>query len=122
MKKILIADDDIHVHEMITAVLPADEYEISHAHDGRETMERAEKDHPDLIVLDIMMPVKDGRDVCRDLKKNSETEDIRILMLSAKDEQNDRIVGLSAGADDYMIKPFSPQHLASRIRKICAGP
>jgi len=103
-KKILIADDDNHVHEMLTVVLSSDEFEIMHAYDGQETVERVDEELPDLVVLDIMMPIKDGRDICRDLKKNPKTKDIKILMLSAKDEQFDRIVGLEVGADDYEMK------------------
>jgi len=118
-KKILIANDDTHVHEMLTVVLSSDEFEIMHAYDGQETVERVDDELPDLVVLDIMMPIKDGRDICRDLKKNPKTKDIKILMLSAKDQQFDRIVGLEVGADDYEIKPFSPDHLAHKIKRMC---
>ncbi len=118
-KKILIADDDTHVHEMLTVVLSSDEFEIMHAYDGQETVERVDDELPDLVVLDIMMPIKDGRDICRDLKKNPKTKDIKILMLSAKDQQSDRIVGLELGADDYVTKPFSPDHLGRKIKRIC---
>ena len=117
-KKILIADDEILVHEMITIVLSSDEFEIIHAYDGQETVDCIENEQPDLIVLDIMMPFKDGRDICRDLKLNSKTKDIIILMLSAKDAQFDRVTGLELGADDYMTKPFTANHLASQIKKM----
>jgi len=116
-KKILIADDDNHVHEMLTVVLSSDEFEIMHAYDGQETVERVDEELPDLVVLDIMMPIKDGRDICRDLKKNPKTKDIKILMLSARDQQFDRILGLEVGADDYETKPFSPDHLGRKIKK-----
>jgi len=118
-KKILIADDDIHVHELLNVVLSTDEFEIIHAYDGQETVERAYDELPDLVVLDIMMPMKDGRDICRDLKKNPKTKDVRVLMLSAKDQQFDRIVGLDLGADDYETKPFSSDHLAHKIKRMC---
>jgi len=118
-KKILIADDDIHVHEMLTVVLSSDGFEIIHAYDGQETVERVDNELPDLVVLDIMMPKKDGRDICQAIKMNPKTKDVRILMLSAKDEQFDRIVGLEAGADDYETKPFSPDHLARKIKRMC---
>ena len=117
-KKILIADDEILVHEMITIVLSSNEFEIIHAYDGRETVECIDNEQPDLVVLDIMMPIKDGRDICRDLKLNPKTKDIKILMLSAKDAQFDRITGLELGADDYMTKPFTANHLASQIKKM----
>jgi len=119
-KKILIADDDVHVHEMLAVVLSSDEFEIIHAYDGLETVERVDNELPDLVILDIMMPIKDGRDICRDLKKNPKTKDIKILMLSAKDQQFDRIVGLEIGADDYETKPFSPDYLARKIKRMCA--
>ena len=117
-KKILIADDDTYVHELFTAVLSSNEFDIIHAYDGQETVERVDNEQPDLIVLDIMMPIKDGRDICRDLKKNPRTKDIKILMLSGKDEQLDRIVGFESGADGYIAKPFSPSHVARRIKKM----
>ncbi len=117
-KKILIADDDIYVHELLTAVLSSNEFDIIHAYDGQKTVERVDNEQPDLVVLDIMMPFKDGRDICQDLKKNPRTKDIKILMLSGKDKQLDRIVGFESGADDYIAKPFSPSYLARRIKKM----
>jgi DNA-binding response OmpR family regulator len=117
-KKILIADDDTYVHEVLTAVLSSNEFDIIYAYDGQETLERVDNEQPDLVVLDIMMPIKDGRDICRDLKKNPRTKDIKILMLSGKDKQLDRIVGFESGADDYIAKPFSPSHVARKIKKM----
>ena len=117
-KKILIADDDTYVHELLTAVLSSNKFDVIHAYDGQKTVERIDNEQPDLVVLDIMMPIKDGRDICQDLKKNPRTKDIKILMLSGKDEQLDRLVGLESGADDYIAKPFSPSYLALRIKKM----
>ena len=117
-KKILIADDETYVHEVLTAVLSSNEFDIIHAHDGQETLERVNNEQPDLVVLDIMMPIKDGRDICRDLKKNPRTKEIKILMLSGKNEQIDRIVGFESGADDYIAKPFSSSHVARRIKRM----
>jgi DNA-binding response OmpR family regulator len=117
-KKILIADDDTYVHEVLTAVLSSNEFDIIHAYDGQETLERVDNEQPDLVVLEIMMPIKDGRDICRDLKKNPKTKNIRVLMLSDRAEQHDRILGFESGADDYIAKPFSPSHVARRIKKI----
>ena len=119
-KMVLIADDDTHVHEMLTVVLSPDEFEIIHAYDGQEAVERVCHELPDLVVLDIMMPKKDGRDVCQELRADPRTKDVKILMLSAKDQQFDRIVGLDLGADDYETKPFSPDHLARKIKRMCA--
>jgi DNA-binding response OmpR family regulator len=118
-KKILIADDDTFVHEIITTVLTTNEFDIIHAYDGQETVESINNERPDLVVLDVMMPIKDGRDICRDIKKNPETKDIKILMLSGRDEQADRILGLEIGADDYMIKPFFVNDLVRKIKKMC---
>jgi len=118
-KKILIADDEIQIHKLLTAVLSSDEFDIIHAYDGQETVERVDDEMPDLIVLDIMMPVKDGRDICQDLKKNPKTKNIKILMLSGRDQQFDRTLGLEIGADDYETKPFSPSSLARKIQWMC---
>jgi len=118
-KKILIADDDRVVHKLISAVLSSDEFDIIHAYDGQETIHRIDDELPDLVVLDIMMPKKDGRDICRDVKKNPKTKNIKILMLSSRDQQSDRVLGLKVGADDYETKPFIASHLASKIKRMC---
>jgi len=118
-KKIFIVDDDILIHETFTAVLSSDEFEIIHAYDGQDIIERIENEQPDLIILDIIMPIGDGRDICRDIRKNPKTNKLKILMLSAKSDQNDRIVGLEVGADDYITKPFSPELLAHKIKHNC---
>ena len=117
--KILIADDEPSIHKLFTSGLSPDEFETIHAYDGKETMECIENEQPDLVVLDILMPIKDGRDICRDLKKNPKTKHIKILMLSGKGEQFDRIVGLELGADDYETKPFDIKHLINKIREMC---
>jgi DNA-binding response OmpR family regulator len=117
-KKILVADDDPHVHGLVTHILSSDEFEIIHAYDGQETLECVYDELPDLIVLDIVMPLKDGRDICQELKKNSETRDIKILMLSAKAQQSDRMLGFELGADDYITKPFSPSYLSTKIKRM----
>jgi DNA-binding response OmpR family regulator len=117
--KIFIVDDDIFIHESITAVLSSDEFEIIHAFDGQDIVERIKNEQPDLIILDIMMPIGDGRDICRDLRENPETKKIKILMLSAKSAQHERILGLKLGADDYVTKPINPLHLVSKIKRMC---
>lgn len=118
-KKILIADDDIHVHKVLGPVLSPEEFDVFHAHDGRETMEMIQERQPDLVVLDVMMPFVDGRDICRNIKKNPATRDIRVLMLSARDEQYDRSLGIELGADEYVTKPFYANLLATKIREMC---
>jgi len=117
-KKILIADDDFYVHEILTHVLYSNEFEVLHAYDGIDTLESVASEKPDLIVLDIVMPRGDGRDICRDLRRCPHTRNIQILMLSARAEQCERVHGLEVGADDYMIKPFSPIHVMHRIRRM----
>lgn len=117
-KKILIADDDIDTHGLLTAVLDPAKFTVMHTYNSQEAMEYATGEHPDLIILDIIMPSKDGRDICQALKKNHATEDILTLFLSSKDQQFDRTLGLELGADDYTIKPFSPKAMAAKIERM----
>ena len=118
-KKVFIVDDDIIIHETITAVLSPDEFEILHNYDGQDIVERVENEQPDLIVLDIMMPNGDGRDICRDIRKNQKAKTYKILMLSGKSEDHERIAGLSLGANEYITKPFNPLLLANKIQSMC---
>jgi DNA-binding response OmpR family regulator len=120
-KKLLIADDKQGIHDVITrslALLCDDRYEIIHTYDGEETLRLARKELPDLILLDILMPRVDGRDICKELKNNLETKDIKIILVTGKGEQHDRILGLELGADDYITKPFSINYLARRIERL----
>ena len=117
--KILIADDDHSLHELLIRGLSPNEFEIISAYDGKETMECIEIDRPDLVILDVIMPDKDGRDICRDIKKNPKTKNIKILMLSGRDDQSDRILALELGADDYETKPFSLKYLVGKIKAMC---
>jgi DNA-binding response OmpR family regulator len=119
-KKIFIVDDDIAIHKLITAVLSSDEFEIIHTYDGQDIVERIESEHPDLIILDIMMPIRDGRDICRDIRENPKTKKIKILMLSARSQHHERIAGLKLGADEYITKPFNPDLLANKIEYMCS--
>ena len=118
-KKLLIADDEKYPHDLLTKLLPVDEFDIIHAYDGKETLRLVKEQLPDLIVLDIMMPLMDGRDICNKLKNDPETKNIKIIMLTAKDQQHDRILGLELGADDYITKPCSMNYLARRIEMAC---
>jgi DNA-binding response OmpR family regulator len=117
-KKLLIADDIEQIHNLLAMHLSADEFDIVHAYDGKETLKLAEEQLPDLIVLDILMPLVDGRDICNKLKSDPETKNIKIVMLTGKSEQHDRIVGLELGADDYITKPCSMSYLARRIKAL----
>jgi DNA-binding response OmpR family regulator len=114
-KKILIADDEDSIHDLLTEALRTDKYDIIHAYDGKETLQRAEEDRPDLVVLDIMMPLSDGRDVCKALKSNPGTGHTKILVLSGKTDQHDRILCFQLGADDYIAKPAAIGYITRKI-------
>jgi len=118
-KKIFIVDDDIAIHKLIGAVLSSDEFEIIQAFDGQGIIERIKDEQPDLIILDIMMPIGDGRDICNELRKSPETKDLKIMMLSAKDAHHERIQGFEIGADEYITKPFNAPLLANKIKAMC---
>lgn len=112
---ILICDDDPVVHESLGLYLTSEGYEHQSAYDGQQALEMFENQHPDLIVLDLMMPKMSGTDVCRTIRQKSS---VPIIMLTAKGEIEDRIIGLELGADDYLIKPFSPRELVARVRAL----
>jgi DNA-binding response OmpR family regulator len=120
-KKLLVADDNKGIHDVISKSLSAmsgDAFDVLHAYDGNETLKLAQEELPDLIVLDIMMPHVDGRDICKKLKSAPETKHIKIVMVTGKGEQHDRVLGLQLGADDYIAKPFSMHYLARRIKRL----
>ncbi len=117
-KTILIIEDEKDILNLIEWHLRAEEYDVVKADDGIKGLELAIKNLPDLIILDLMLPGMDGLQVCKALNKNPKTETIPIVMLTAKGEEVDRIVGLELGADDYMVKPFSPRELTLRVRAI----
>jgi two-component system OmpR family response regulator len=110
--RILVADDDAHIRDVICFALEKAGYATSVARDGAETLSGFAADHPSLIVLDVGMPEMDGLEVCRQIRK---TSDVPILFLSARDEEIDRIIGLEIGGDDYVTKPFSPRELVARV-------
>jgi len=113
--RILVVEDDPHIREIIRFALTKVGMEVFEARNGAEALVSAEAKSPDLIVLDIGLPELDGLEVCRRLRKAGETP---ILFLSARDEEIDRIVGLELGADDYVVKPFSPRELVARVNAI----
>ena len=116
MKKVLIVDDEEKVRKLVEVTLSVGELEILHACSGDEALKIARETKPDIILLDIMMPGElDGFDVCRLLKKDLDTKDIYIIMLTAKGQQADKEKGLAVGADDYFVKPFSPMELMDKI-------
>jgi len=118
-KDILIIDDEQDVVELLTLNLRrAGGFNISSAADGLTGLEKAREQKPALIILDLMLPGMSGLEVCKILKSNRETRDIAVLMLTAKAEEIDRVLGLEFGADDYVVKPFSPREVILRIRAI----
>ncbi len=117
-EKILIIDDELHIVELLRYNLEANGYKVNFSLNGREGLNIAFDKKPDLILLDIMLPELDGFDVCKEIKRNKETESIPIIMLTAKGEEFDKILGLELGADDYITKPFSVRELLARIKAV----
>ena len=115
-KRILVVDDEIYIVHILEFTLTMEGFDVITAADGDEALRRIEQDRPDLVVLDIMMPRLDGYEVCRRLRQDEEWRELPIILLSAKGRQIDRETGLSLGADDYIIKPFSPRRLLEKIR------
>jgi len=114
-KRALVVDDDVKTVELVKLYLNRDGYRVLTAYDGVEALRLARESHPDLIVLDLMLPGIDGLEVCRTLRAES---DVPIIMLTAKTTDQDKLTGLDLGADDYMTKPFSPRELAARVRTV----
>ena len=113
MKNILIVDDEKPISDIIAFNLENEGYAISKAFDGEEAIEQFEKVQPDLVILDLMLPKMDGLEVCRELRKTSA---VPIIMLTAKDSEIDKVLGLELGADDYVTKPFSNRELIARVK------
>lgn len=113
--RILVADDDPDITEIISFSLRRHGYSVLTARNGQEALELAQRDRPDVVILDVMMPRIDGFEVCRRLRLASR---MPIIMLTAKDEENDKVFGLDVGADDYLTKPFSHKELLARIRAV----
>lgn len=114
--KVLIAEDDRSVRQSLQRALRYEGYDINLAVDGAEALEAVKDDRPDVLVLDIMMPYVDGLSVCRRIRAKG--DDLPILMLTAKHEISDRVAGLDAGADDYLVKPFALEELLARLRAL----
>jgi len=114
--KVLIAEDDRSVRQSLQRALRYEGYDISLAVDGAEALESIKDDRPDALVLDIMMPHVDGLSVCRRIRAKG--DDLPILMLTAKHDISDRVAGLDAGADDYLVKPFALEELLARLRAL----
>jgi DNA-binding response OmpR family regulator len=113
--RVLVADDEPLVTEVVERYLLNDGFQVATAADGEAALNLARVWAPDLVVLDLMLPLRDGLDVCRTLRKESQ---VPIIMLTARGEETDRVVGLEIGADDYIVKPFSPRELMARIKAV----
>src|SRR5437899_820311 len=116
--RILIIEDERGLTDVLTYNLEREGYEVSVAHDGQEGLRKAQMQLPDLILLDLMLPTLDGLEVCRELRAGERTRQVPILMLTAKSEETDQVVGFSLGADDYVTKPFSVKVLLQRIKAL----
>jgi DNA-binding response OmpR family regulator len=114
-KKILLVDDEPEILEICSDYLKASGFDVATAKDGAQGLSTARREHPDLIVLDLMMPEMDGLDVCRAIRRES---NVPIIMLTARVEEADKLIGLELGADDYMTKPFSPRELVARVKVV----
>ncbi|MBP0724038.1 response regulator transcription factor [Bacillus sp. RG28] len=114
--KILVVDDEEHILTLIKFNLEQAGFEVVSANDGEEALAKVEIERPDLIVLDLMLPKKDGMEVCKELRLQRNVTPI--LMVTAKDDEFDKVLGLELGADDYMTKPFSPREVVARVKAI----
>jgi len=117
-KKILVIEDEKDIQELLQLYLKRDGYDVHIAKDGETGLRRASQERYDLILLDLMLPQLDGLEVCRTLRSRPQTADIPIIMITAKAEESDRIVGLEIGADDYITKPFSPREVLARVKAL----
>jgi DNA-binding response OmpR family regulator len=118
--KILIAEDSSTVRRLVAARLAADGYEVVEAADGEEALLAAQREHPDLLVLDKVMPKLDGFEVVRALRDDPKTRGVPIVMLTVRTDEEDVLGGLSLGVEEYMPKPFSPHELSARVRRVLA--
>jgi len=117
-EKILIVEDDKDILKMVEYNLKKEGYRTVYARDGEDAIEMAHSEHPDLILLDLMLPGIDGLEVCKQLKKESKTASIPVIMVTAKSQESDKVVGLELGADDYVTKPFSVRELLARAKAV----
>ncbi|HMJ40392.1 MAG TPA: response regulator transcription factor [Verrucomicrobiae bacterium] len=113
--KVLVVDDEVHIVELARLYLTREGYEVEGVGDGDQAMARFTQLKPDLVILDIMLPGMDGLTICKEIRKQSQ---VPIIMLTARDEVTDKVVGLEVGADDYLTKPFHPQELVARAKAL----
>ncbi len=115
MPRILVVDDEAQIVDLLRSYLRRDGFEVDEAADGEAALAAAARMRPDLIILDLMLPKMDGREVCRRIRETANTP---IIMLTARDEETDKLLGLELGADDYITKPFSPREVTARVRAV----
>jgi DNA-binding response OmpR family regulator len=118
MKRALVVEDDPDIVELIDHYLKADGFEVESVADGRRALERVRAGSFSLLILDLQLPGLDGLSVCAELRRDKHTSTLPIVMLTARGDEADRIVGLEVGADDYVVKPFSPKELVARVRAL----
>lgn len=119
-KKILIADDNENIREALTYLLEDEGYKLSLAKDGAETLRKVKEFRPDILFLDIMMPEINGYDVCRTIKTDPSLKNTYVIMLTAKGQVSEQERGKEVGADEYIVKPFSPMEILTKIKNILA--
>ena len=117
-EKILVVDDEVHILELISYNLKSSGYNVLTASNGIDAIKILAEEKPNLILLDLMIPGKDGYDVCKEIRGNKEIRNIPIIMLTAKSEEFDKVLGLELGADDYITKPFSVRELLARVKAV----
>lgn len=117
-QKILVVEDEVHIIELLKYNIELAGYQMIYADNGKEGINLCVEQHPDLVILDLMLPDIDGFDVCKILKKDERTKDIPVIMLTARGEEVDKVLGLELGADDYITKPFSIRELMARIKVV----
>lgn len=117
-KKILVVDDEPHLVRSLTFILQKEGYGVITAVDGEDALQKVRESKPDLMFLDVMMPKKNGYEVCHEIKNSPELKDIYIIMLSAKGQVADREKGREVGADEFMTKPFSPMEVTAKVKQV----
>lgn len=117
-RKILAVDDEKHIVRLVQVNLERQGYEVVTANDGKEALQKVEEEHPDLVVLDVMMPYMDGFEVLQNLRRNAATRDIPVIMLTAKAQDADVFKGWQSGVDCYLTKPFNPMELIAFVKRI----
>ena len=115
MKRILVVDDEVKIVELVSDYLKRSGYDVLYAYDGKMAVEKVQREKPDLIILDLGLPKMDGLDVTRSIRQISVAP---IIMLTARSDESDKLIGLELGADDYITKPFSPKELVARVRVV----